>query len=114
MLQAPGLAPSTGPPLHAVNRPISMASSQPTFEELMSEIASQPVLPSAQVSTSSQVEIHERGRACLPRQVEGSPLPNGFGFLQDDSISSAPAPAKAPMAGLATLQSNRKFAAAFG
>ena len=70
VLQAPDLAPGTTPQLHAVNRPITMASSQPTFEELMSELASQPVLPSAQVRTTSHVIMHERSRACSQRQVE--------------------------------------------
>ena len=58
VLQAPDLAPSTNPQLQAVNRPHTSASSQPSFDELMSNIASRPVQPSAQVSASK----HDRAQ----------------------------------------------------
>lgn len=57
VVQAPGLAPSTGPQLRPVSRPLNSAPSQATFEERMSGTASHPVLPSAQVSASSMPQL---------------------------------------------------------
>lgn len=101
-LGAPGAAPGAAQQLQPLNQPYPLAPGEATFEQLMGSLAAAPALPIAGAHAPSLAELLASSQGSDTDYDEDAP------YMAGDASA---APLAQP---LSSLQSNRKFAAAFG